>query len=289
MQIVVNMCTHGVVPQVLSAMIRAPRVLHRRGWAAGLAFAPTLGHALARFVEQFQVSNPYMSVHLKIEPAQVVLEVEIDAAVPKIANAYCGIGALFQIYRCMQSYGFDISSQWILEAAVDDEELRDLQIYLLAELRFGSDGYRIRFPKSWLNHPNPDFEPDLWRRLTNATVGQNVGQDLVAQALRTEVSSALERCERPSPLPEMARRFGVSERTLVRRLTKAGTSYSRLINEERQALAARLIVDPDVSLQQIADRLAFGDRQGFGRAFRAWFHESPGRYRRRLLSAPRVA
>jgi AraC-like DNA-binding protein len=289
MQMVVNMCTHGVVPQVLSAMIRAPRVLHRRGWAAGLAFAPTLGDALARFVEQFQISNPYMSVHLKINSVQAVIQVEIDASIPKVTHAYCGMGALFQIYRCMQPYGFDVSPEWVLETAADEEDFRFLQIFLSTELHFGSDGYRIRFPKSWLRHPNPDFEPDLWRRLTNATVGQNGGQDLVAQAVRAEVSSALERSERPPPLEEMARRFGVSERTLVRRLTKAGTGYSCLINEERQALAARLIIDPEVSLQQIADRLAFGDRQGFGRSFRAWFGESPGRYRRRRLSACDVA
>jgi AraC-like DNA-binding protein len=290
MRMVVNMCAQGAVPQVLAAIIRAPRVLHSRGWAAGLIFAPTLGDALARIVDQFQTSNPHIRVKLEAISGQAVLQVDIDATVPKIAHAYCGMGALFQIYRHIQPYGLGSMRECVLETAADDSPaLMTLKDFLPAALHFGADGYRIRFPGSWLNRPNPDSQPDLWRGLTNGTGALRIGQDLVTEAVRTEVGSALARSERPPPLAEMASRVGLSERTLVRRLTNAGSSYSRLIDGERQALAARLIIDSDVSLQQMADRLAFSDRQGLGRAFRAWFGESPGRYRRRLLGARGVA
>jgi AraC-like DNA-binding protein len=290
MRMVVNMCEHGAVPQVLAAIIRAPRVLHSRGWAAGLTFAPSLGDALARIIDQFQNSNPYMHIKLEAVSGQAVIQLEIDAFVPTIAHSFCGMGALLQIYRYLEPYGTGTMGECVLESAADESpELMTLKDYLLSELHFGADSYRIRFPGSWLNRPNPDFKPDVWHGLTIGTVGRQVGLDLITEAVRSEVRAALGRSERPPSLAEMATRIGLSERTLVRRLTSVGSSYSRLIDGERQALAARLIIDPDVSLQQIADRLAFGDRQGFGRAFRTWFGDSPGRYRRRVLAARRVA
>jgi AraC-like DNA-binding protein len=285
MRMVVNICVNGAVPQVLASMIRAPRVLHSRGWAAGLGYAPTLGDALARIFDHFPGSNPYLHLLLDCQSGEACVQVAIDAIVPQVAHPYCGMGALLQIYRYVQPYGADARGDCVLEVATTaTPELMALQGFLAAELRFGAAAYRLRFPQSWLHRPNPDFEPDLWRMLAPGSGGQAARQDTQAAMVRRVVRTALEGSQRPPALAEMARQAGLSQRTLVRRLTLAGTSYSRLIDSERRALAARLIVDPEVSLQKLADRLAFGDRQAFGRAFRGWFGKSPGRYRRRLLT-----
>jgi AraC-like DNA-binding protein len=283
MRVVANICENGAVPKVLAAIMRAPRVLHTSGWSAGAAFAPSLGDALAGIVERFPTSNPFMRLALHADGGRAVVAVTIDAAVPRFARSYVGMGALFLIYREVQPYGGDAMRECLIESAADaSPDLAALQELLEAELRFGADAYRLRFPESWLRRRNPQAEPQLWRALASMDARQAPGPTPLAQDVSALVRNALEGGERLPRLAEAAMRLTLSERTLVRRLTQAGTSYLRLVDSERRALASRLIADPALSLQQIADRLAYGDRQGFGRAFRGWFGESPGRFRRRL-------
>lgn len=84
-------------------------------------------------------------------------------------------------------------------------------------------------------------------------------------------------------LSTIARDLGMSSRTLQRRLADAGVSLRSVIDEERRALAIRLIRDPKMSLVDIAYLLGFSDQTAFSRAFARWTHAPPTRYRRDLV------
>jgi AraC-like DNA-binding protein len=288
MRAIANICAHGAMPQVLAAIIRAPQVIFSRGWGDGLALAPSLGDALARATKLFPVSNPYMRLRLECASGEAVVGVEIDAIVPDTIRPLSGTGALLLLYRLVQPYASGAMRECVLESAADGTpELMALQDLVEAQLRFGTKSYLLRFPEPWLTRENPNADAALWQLQINRMAGSRQISTPVTRAVSEAVRTCLEQGRKQPPLAEMAARLGLSERTLVRRLTEAGTSYSRLIDDARRATAARLIADPTIRLQQIADRLAYTDRQGFGRAFREWFGESPGRYRRRVIGAPR--
>jgi AraC-like DNA-binding protein len=89
------------------------------------------------------------------------------------------------------------------------------------------------------------------------------------------------------PLPEgfrsledIAQQIGVSPRTLKRRLADGGTSYSELLDEQRQERALLLLRDESLSREQIAERLGYSDAANFTRAFRRWTGKTPGMVRR---------
>ncbi len=69
----------------------------------------------------------------------------------------------------------------------------------------------------------------------------------------------------------------MSKRTLTRKLTEQGTSYSRLLEEARCDRALELLRSA-LSLEQIAERLGYSDAANFGRAFRRWTSKSPRTY-----------
>jgi AraC-like DNA-binding protein len=85
---------------------------------------------------------------------------------------------------------------------------------------------------------------------------------------------------RLSSLPEAARSFGMSIRTLRRRLAAEDTSYRSVLDQVRHDLAVQYLENTSLGVDDIADRLGYGDAAGFCHAFRRWKNDSPGRWRR---------
>ncbi len=77
----------------------------------------------------------------------------------------------------------------------------------------------------------------------------------------------------------MARELGLSPRTLQRRLTEAGTSYQRVLDQVRQQAARRLLEATDLDASEIAFFLGFEELNSFTRAFHGWEGTTPGRWR----------
>ena len=80
----------------------------------------------------------------------------------------------------------------------------------------------------------------------------------------------------------LARRLGMSLRTLQRRVDELGTSVRSLTDEVRAVTARQLLSDPDLSLFEVAFALGYSTESAFRRAFRRWTGLSPAHYRRSL-------
>jgi len=81
-------------------------------------------------------------------------------------------------------------------------------------------------------------------------------------------------------LGEVARRLGVSTRTLKRKLAAEGTSFSEILDEERRERALLLVHSLALSLEQVAERVGYTDLANFTRAFRRWTGTTPAAFRR---------
>lgn len=82
----------------------------------------------------------------------------------------------------------------------------------------------------------------------------------------------------------LARSQGVSSRSLQRRLSEAGTSYQRVLEETRYELARRYLQDPLRSVTEITFLLGFSEQAAFTRAFKRWSGAAPRDYRRSLAA-----
>jgi AraC-like DNA-binding protein len=79
--------------------------------------------------------------------------------------------------------------------------------------------------------------------------------------------------------------LGIHARTLQRRLRDEGTSFEKIKDDVRKQWADSLLVQPSVSLSQIALMLDYADLSAFSRSCRRWFGEAPRTYRTRKLAA----
>jgi AraC-like DNA-binding protein len=79
---------------------------------------------------------------------------------------------------------------------------------------------------------------------------------------------------------EVARKLGMSERTLQRRLRAENTTFAALLDGVRAELATMYLKDPQLAVFEVAYLLGFSDPSAFNRAFRRWTGRSPRDFRR---------
>lgn len=88
--------------------------------------------------------------------------------------------------------------------------------------------------------------------------------------------------QQPTPhrvaMRQVARRLGISVRSLHRRLVEEGQSYAALANEASAQLAKQLLMDQRHTIQETAHTMGFAKVSSFHRAFRRWTGTTPGAF-----------
>lgn len=102
------------------------------------------------------------------------------------------------------------------------------------------------------------------------------------QRVRIQISQALS--EGIPTISDIANHFGMSGRTLQRRLSDLGYSYQTLVDESRRQLAKRLLQETDYSLAEVAFMTGFSEQSAFTRAFKRWAGQTPRAFRINLKS-----
>ena len=73
---------------------------------------------------------------------------------------------------------------------------------------------------------------------------------------------------------------GAHTDALRRRLDEEGSHFRQLLDEVRQALAEELLATGGLTLEEIAERLGYGEVSNFIHAFKRWKGVAPRRFQR---------
>jgi AraC-like DNA-binding protein len=146
--------------------------------------------------------------------------------------------------------------------------------------RFGQAHNRFVFPRHLLDLPLAGAHPQA------AQLCEEQCQRLLAKrsqhsGLAGRIRSLL--LERPGRLPDMeqvAAGLNMSSRTLRRRLDEEGSNFRLLLDEVRQALAEELLATGGLTLEEIAERLGYGEVSNFIHAFKRWNGKAPRQFQR---------
>jgi len=149
--------------------------------------------------------------------------------------------------------------------------------------RFGAPTNRLGFAADLLDNPLPRANPQL------VSACEQQCQALLARhqwhlGLAGRVRQLL--LQSPGQITDMeqvADRLHLSSRTLRRRLLEEGSSFRALQDEVRQTLAEELLAAGGLSLEEIAERLGYGELSNFIHAFKRWKGITPGRYQREAM------
>lgn len=160
------------------------------------------------------------------------------------------------------------------------ENTRELEAFFDAPLRFEADQCAFRFDAAHLEAPIRSADPKLVELLERyaedaltalgdpGRYSQRVYRLLVEGLSGGDISLAW-----------VARRIGVSERSLQRNLKEEGTSHKQLLDEVRRELAVRYLANRDLTASEVAYMLGFSETAPFFRAFKKWTGRTPGEFR----------
>ena len=155
--------------------------------------------------------------------------------------------------------------------------------YLGCPVVFGQNRNQIVLDRDDLCLPIESADDKLLKILTSHC------DDLLEKRARArpEDMSKLERCivdllpTGEAKAKIVANKLGMSERSLVRRLSEVGTSFSDTLGQLRYNLALKYLSQPELNLTQIAFLLGYANQSAFSAAFK----RTTGRTPREVRSA----
>ncbi|AXQ31535.1 AraC family transcriptional regulator [Solimonas sp. K1W22B-7] len=158
----------------------------------------------------------------------------------------------------------------------------------LPPVRFGTGVNELRCPAALLDKPlttsNPVTAPQILAQCERELSLLQPSGDCL-----TRVRAAL--LSKPGEYPgldEVAERLCTSSRTLKRRLQQQGANFQQLLDEVRHREAVRLLENPTLSVEEIANRVGYSSSANFTRAFRKWVGNTPGAFRTEMRRQQRT-
>jgi AraC-like DNA-binding protein len=152
--------------------------------------------------------------------------------------------------------------------------------------RFDQSFTGIRFGRELMAAaaPHPDAELHEALRVFAARRSMHLN-DRSPYATRVRDVLVWQRPPRDMTMASVARKLGMSVRSLRRRLTAEGKSYADLMDEALASIAKACLRDERRTILDTARELGFADSTGFHRAFKRWTGLTPLEFRRQALDA----
>ncbi|KRB73911.1 hypothetical protein ASE01_18065 [Nocardioides sp. Root190] len=220
-----------------------------------LLSSPTLGHAANLALRFIDLSFTFTIPSATVDSEQVVITVD-DRGVPVDVRDFLVQRDLTAIGRVLQEIA---GGGLAAEHRASTSE---------------SPG-ALRFDSSWLEHPLPQANPHafaLAEAMCRDLVSPRRSRHGIVEHVRIHVA---QRLESGSPMPDVAAALGLSERSLRRRLSDAGTSYRTVVDEVRHDVAEDLLAAGTLRVEDVAHRLGYAESTSFGAAYRRWTGHAP--------------
>lgn len=207
------------------------------------------------------------------------------AGLPETAKRFRIDGEAAGTYKLLRDLqaglGVNIQPEKVEMPYPQPPEAQRYRDFFHAPVQFGSDAVRfwIRNEHLSLRFPAPDAAAhSLYKAQCDQLL---IKRRQLSGALADRVRQHLELFSGALPsAAEVARAFGIAERTLRRQLSAESTSLRSIVDAVRFTKAARLLENSDQSVETIALTLGYAEPASFIRAFQRWSGAAPARYRR---------
>lgn len=244
-----------------------------------VANAPTIGTGLERVLRYFDIVDPRASFEL-VDGDPVVLRFATAIGSPPPAAQDYTFAALVLRSRQSSAAPWPLSRVCFTYPRPDD--VSAYERIFACDLRFGEPEAAIVVSRTTWDQPSSGANGALFDVLEDHAKRLHADLPRGEPNLPAEVQSALrgELCGGDVTAASIARKLGMSDRTLQRRLKDLGRPFADILGELRQEAARGYLRQPDVALAEVAWLLGFSDQSAFSRAFKRWEGVSPGAWRR---------
>jgi AraC-like DNA-binding protein len=153
---------------------------------------------------------------------------------------------------------------------------RDRRDFFGATVRFDRPLNALVLPSELLDARFVSSRPDIGAHLT--ALAERLERDLApVDDLCARVAAHVRRtlAHGPEPIERTARALGTSVRSLQRRLEQERRPYGDIVDEVRRTVVDDLLLQSELSLDEVAERAGYSDVRALRRACVRWFDATP--------------
>jgi AraC-like DNA-binding protein len=224
--------------------------------------------------------NEALDVRIEYNDQEAAIRLENSLVMPRAAADF-QVGALFWKYWRSWLKGdlSRLSVHFVHECPNDTHEYE--RTFAPASVSFSRDFDGFVLDRELLQAPLSGADSRL-----HEVIQKHAEQMLVTlpsvQSVTAEVRNlvAQELTGGNPSAAHIAKRLGMSTRTLCRKLEHEGTTFKELLEEVRKRLAQEYVGSRDFQLSEVALLLGYSQTGAFHRAFRRWTGQTPLAYRR---------
>ena len=248
-----------------------------------LASSDTLGEALQRGARYSAILNEGITLRLR-EGNGIGINFEY-AGVPRHSDRHQIEFAIVVLTRiCRQLTNRHLQASRVSFTHRRKNDTAELRTFFGSEVTFGAAADEVIFPTSINQMAVVGADPYL-----NDVLIKYCEQAIAARStkpssfgLNVENLITLHLTHGEARVGDIARKLGVSQRTLARRLSAEGLTFGVVLQRLKSELAERHLTDETLSISEIAWLLGYQDVSAFTHAFKRWTGRTPTAIRQAL-------
>lgn len=248
----------------------------------GLAMltAPTFGDALRTGIGFAPITGAMLDLAVVDHPAGAAVTMRMRTREPALEAYLCEEFVSSSLNLCRAMLGEDFRGERVELAYPPPPYAARYAEAFATEVLFDRPVTQVVIARRWLAAPMPAANPESARQVAALCRAQMPSEQPPASIVAAvERRLALQVAGMPR-LTDLAAELHLTERTLRRQLTAAGTSFRALLDGVRERIACELLAESDQPICQVAAAVGFGDVRDFRRAFKRWTGRLPGEMRR---------
>lgn len=249
--------------------------------------APTLGEGLKRMLAFERVYHGVEMLALEVEgdSARLVHRAPFGAG-PGAAPAI-DFGFAWVVLVARRTTGAKLNARRVALLRERPASTEEWVAHFGVEPQFGAPGDVLELDASSLDLPQTSADALIARLASSHAKMLLDALPPITQSagLEAEVRSYIAECtSRGEPeratLAHFADHAGTPSRTVQRKLAEQGTTFAKITDDVRSAIARQYLTTSTSSIAEIAFALGFADQAAFHRAFVRWVGATPGAFRR---------
>jgi AraC-like DNA-binding protein len=243
--------------------------------------APTVSAALENLARYSRITNEALVVEISRQKDEVILAIRHLQEFDEPHRQFFELLALWFVRTLHKETNRDVTPLRVTFTHARNADLREVHRLLRCPVDFAQGVDSWILPQRVMDLPIVSEDGQLLKILTAHA------DDLLAERHSVTGLQSMVTNQLASLLPSgesraavVARRLGMSQRSLTRHLAEEGTTFGEILEQLRRRLAARYLADERMSVQQTAWSLGYSEVGAFNHAYKRWTGSVPRRMRK---------
>lgn len=251
-------------------------------WGLALICSENLQQAMMVAQEFIELTHSFAGLSMSVTGETAIIEVCAEYPQGPVRDFVLERDLIITLTVAAEAAGRRMPLRGLYMPIPRPEHGHELERLVDCNVYWDSDKCCAIMPLAALRQPLPQANAITWSAcvrqcrdlVTQQQGGQSFEQQVKAAIADTHFSGIQAVCER----------LNIAERTLRRRLQNDGQTFRGLQQTLRLQLAEQYLADAGITLEQIADRLGYSESANFSHAFKRWSGQTPGEFRRQLMT-----